>query len=97
VSAVIGRRAEAPPDEPEVPEIPEWLVDELHDNIVFVSNAIEARPLRIAAPYVEGRISGRFLAIKQTVDAYVEDEWHRENYDAEAISRAWKKEAANVA
>jgi hypothetical protein len=30
------------------------------------------------------------LAISDAIEA----EWHRENYDAEAISRAWKKEAA---
>jgi hypothetical protein len=39
---------------------------------------------------IEGSI---FLAISDAIEA----EWHRENYDAEAISRAWKKEAANVA
>jgi hypothetical protein len=44
VSAVIGRRAEAPQDEPEVPVIPDWLVDELHGNVAFVRDAIEAKP-----------------------------------------------------
>jgi hypothetical protein len=101
VSAVIGRRAEAPPDEPEVPEIPEWLVDELHGNVAFVRDAIEANPTGIAVVYARPghpwSSSQTYRAIQDAVEAYIEREWHRENYDAEAISRAWKKEAANVA
>jgi hypothetical protein len=58
VSAVIGRRAEAPQDEPEVPEIPEWLVDELHGNVAFVRDAIEANPTAIAVVYARDGLRG---------------------------------------
>jgi hypothetical protein len=73
MSAVIGRRAEAPPDEPEVPVIPEWLVDELHGNVAFVRDAIEAEARLQRRSSTRARSSVEFSqtyrAIQDAVDA----------------------------